>query len=211
MSSGCQRPSDGGVLPATPTRSLQTPLDRIPVRVEVIQAAVPENTLVVSQGNHILNDVREAKVELSKTETVLANLHTELTKEKQETNKIYQSRINWIRLLCVLGIGAGIISSIFLSRKLIFVSLAAIITLAAIAIEAWIYLWALPVAGVALCVVLVITIYELWRKSRATKELVATVEQQKISNIQDLDAFKSSANKIQSNSTKKLVERFRGK
>jgi len=89
--------------------------------------------------------------------------------------------------------------------------LAAIVTLAAIAIEAWIYLWALPVAGVALCVVLILSGYDLWRKSRATKELVATVEQQKVSNIQDMDAFKDSANKIQSNSTKKLVDRLQGK
>jgi hypothetical protein len=209
VASGCHSVPDTTPNPSRPLEGVLEPLSRIPVRQDVIAGLAPESKPILEQVKGTKDDVTEAKQGLEQAETENGELKEALAKEKTETNKQYQQKIGWLRLLCIAGIGAGVLLSVFASKKFLVITFAAIAMLVAIAVEGFIYTYAMPIAAGVLVVILLMLAYEKFIKHRANKELVATGEIMKKKLNGTWEDVKKDI--VQSKTTQKIVDKFQGK
>lgn len=225
------------VSPSRPGPSLDgisSPIDRIPPRQEIIKDLVPDVPLAVKQADATIADAQEARAavvaarddmqaridrlgaELAAEKAAAAareaSLQRELERERDTSTKRFRMWVNALRFGCLLGIAAGIVLAVVLKRPaLVVISLASVVTNAAIAIDGFTWTYGMPIAAGTLVVLLIVGAWCLFTRQKATEQLVKSGEAMLKRIPGGVDAVALELNRIQSSSTRKLVDLVQSK
>lgn len=213
---------------------ISDPLARIRPRQEVIKELVPDQPLVIKQADATIADAGEARAAIdsaraemqgeldaveaaaaaarTKLESELAKVKEELRLERDTSNKRYRQWVNLIRIGCLLGIAGGIILAVILKRPaLVVISLASVVTQAAIAIDGFTWKYGMEIAAGALVVLLTVGLWCLFTRNRATDQLIRSGKVMLERIPGGAQALAGELNAIQSRTTRGFVDRAGGK